>query len=203
LSSPSPARCPAGEDKLGVEGGGDFMQDREIRGTPGGLEKAELRELLVKCWMSHDGAWFYHCVEELGIETANRINQAAIRTLAKIELPRVTGALAIGTEGPVDFNSLRQVIDGMFSVVKGDFMDFTYDFPAENTMTWRMRRCFAYEGMKRMGVSDRYQCGLVYRVGAWVEILGVEYEIDPPISGCMMHEKGRCTASFRFRFAQV
>jgi hypothetical protein len=151
--------------------------------------------------MTHDGAWFYHCVRELGIEAANRLNKAAIRTLAEVELPRITKALGIRIKRPVDFESLKQIIDGMFSLVKGDFMDFEYDFPTKNTMVWRMQRCFAHEGMKRIGVSDHYQCGLVYRVGAWVEILGIEYEIDPPMNGCMMHEKGHCAASFRFRFA--
>jgi len=161
----------------------------------------ELRELLLKCWMTHDGAWFYHCVQEFGIEATNRLNKAAIRTLAQVELPRVTRTLALSTEAPVDFERLKQVIDGMFSVVKGDFMDFAYGFPEQDIMDWRMQRCFAYEGMKRMGVSDRYQCGLVYRVGAWVETLGVAYEIDPPMNGCMMHEKGYCSARFKFRFA--
>ena len=167
---------------------------------PGKSGESGLQELLLKCWMTHDGAWFYHCVHEFGIEVTNRLNKAAIRTLAQVELPRITRALAIDTEAPVDFESLKLIIDGMFSVVKGDFMDFDYGFPAENTMDWRMQRCFAYEGMKRMGVSDGYQCGLVYRVGAWVEILGVTYEIDPPINGCMMHEKGYCNACFRFGF---
>jgi hypothetical protein len=30
--------------------------------------------------------------------------------------------------------------------------------------------------------------------GTWVETLGVEFEIDPQIKGCMMHDKGYCSA---------
>ncbi len=164
------------------------------------LQTDELQELLLKCWMTHDGAWFYHCTQEFGIEAANRLNKAAIGTLAEAELPRITRALGIRIDQPVDFELLKQVIDGIFSLVKGDFMDFEYDFPAECTMSWKMRRCFAFEGMKRKGMNGHYQCGLVYRVGAWVEILGVEYEIDPPVRGCLMHERGYCSASFRFKF---
>jgi len=37
------------------------------------LEKDELKELLIKCWMSHDGMWFYHCLQKFGIEQANEI----------------------------------------------------------------------------------------------------------------------------------
>ncbi len=34
------------------------------------LDKKEMKELLVKCWMTHDGLWFYHSLQECGIEPA-------------------------------------------------------------------------------------------------------------------------------------
>ena len=43
------------------------------------LDKQELRELLVKCWMTHDGSCFYNSVKELGIVVANKLNKGAIR----------------------------------------------------------------------------------------------------------------------------
>ena len=59
------------------------------------LNKHQLRELLVKCWMTHDGSWFYNCVKEFGIETANKLNKAAIKTLSPIEVQRVQKALGM------------------------------------------------------------------------------------------------------------
>ena len=53
------------------------------------IDKNELKNLLLKCWMTHDGMWFYHSMQELGIEKANQINKAAIRSLAGIEMERV------------------------------------------------------------------------------------------------------------------
>ncbi|MBK5093721.1 MAG: hypothetical protein JJE48_09430 [Actinobacteria bacterium] len=41
------------------------------------LETDELKELLVKCWMTHDGSWFYSCMREFGVEAANRLNKGA------------------------------------------------------------------------------------------------------------------------------
>jgi len=29
------------------------------------LSKEELIDLLNRCWMTHDGVWFYHCFQEL------------------------------------------------------------------------------------------------------------------------------------------
>ena len=162
------------------------------------LEADELQELLVKCWMTHDGSWFYSCMQEFGVEAANRLNKAAIKTLSAIELRRVTDALGIKREGVETSDELKEVIDGMFSVVKGDFMDFSYDFFSENVMRWEMNRCFAYEGMKRIGAGEQYECGVLYRVACWVENLGVGYSIDPPIEGCLMRTRGDCSGVVRF-----
>ena len=38
----------------------------------------DLKELLVKCWMTHDAMWFLHTLNDGGIEKANKINKAAI-----------------------------------------------------------------------------------------------------------------------------
>ena len=162
------------------------------------LSKGELQELLVKCWMTHDGMWFYHCVQAFGIEKANQLNQAALRSLAVVEVGRITRALGIKKEGIKTHRELREVIDGMFGIVKGDFMDFAYSFPSEDLLHWKMNRCFAYEGMHRMGVSDRYQCGLLYRVKCWVDVLGIECSIDPPLDGCIMETRGSCSGDVRF-----
>ena len=53
------------------------------------LTKKELIEILGKCWMTHDGMWFYNTFMEYGMESANRINKAAIKSLAPIEIHRL------------------------------------------------------------------------------------------------------------------
>ena len=59
------------------------------------LANKEIAELLGKCWMTHDGMWFYHCFNELGIERANKLNKSAIRSLAPIEIARFREALGL------------------------------------------------------------------------------------------------------------
>ncbi len=162
------------------------------------LEGSELKELLVKCWMTHDGTWFYNCMLEFGIDAANRVNKAAIRSLAPIELRRVTKALGIKGDGIESFDELKQAVDGAFSVVGGDFMGFDYDFSEENVLHWDMHKCFALEGMKMIGAYDGYECGVLYRVMCWLDNLGVEYVVEPAIEGCLMRETGRCSGTVRF-----
>ena len=164
------------------------------------LEKDELQELLIKCWMSHDGMWFYHCLRDFGIEKANELNLASIRSLSEVEVPRITKALGMQKERIKTFEELKEVIDGLFGVVKANFMQFKYSFPSENCMNWEVQRCFAYEGMKRMGVIDRYQCGLLYRVKCWIDVLGLKCEITPQWGPCMLHHEGKCSGELKFFF---
>ena len=166
------------------------------------LDKKELKELLNKCWMTHDGLWFYHCLQEFGIERANEMNKAAIRALAPIEMKRIRKALGIEKEEIETFEELREVIEGAFELVSGDFMKCTESCPRENVIHWEFeaQRCWAYVGVKGMGVIDRYQCGVIYRISCWLESLGVDYSVSPHVEGCLMHTTGNCAGDFIFHF---
>jgi hypothetical protein len=160
------------------------------------LDKKELKELLVKCWMTHDGLWFYHCLQECGIETTSRINQAAARAIGTIEARRIVRALGLGTIE--SFEQLRKLVEDGFQIVRGDFMDFTHDFSTHNAMHIETNRCFAFEGITKMGAIEGYDCGIFARMAGWLDGLGIEYEVDPPIEGCMMHTGGNCHRDFTF-----
>ncbi len=72
------------------------------------LDKKELKDLLSKCWLSHDGIWFYHCIQEFGVKKANKMNKAAIKSLAPIEIKRIMKAL--GVEKVETFEEMREFI---------------------------------------------------------------------------------------------
>ena len=162
------------------------------------LGKKQLKELIVKCWMSHDGLWFYHSLQESGIEKTSRINQAAARSIGAVEAKRIVRALDI--EKVDTFEKLKEVIDDGFDVVRGGFMDFDFDCSTKNVMHITANRCFAYEGIKKMGAIDGYDCGIFARVAGWFDGLEIKYEVSPQIEGCMMHAEGKCSRDFRFFF---
>lgn len=164
------------------------------------LEPHALKELLIKCWMTHDGLWFANCLQQLGIEKANALNLASIKSLSAIEVPRIIKALGMEKEEIKTFEKFKEGFEALFWVVKGDFMRFNYSFPADNLMAWEMERCFAYEGMKRLGVIDQYQCGVLYRIQCWFDILGLECRFDPPVGSCLISKAGRCAGEIRFFF---
>ena len=116
----------------------------------------ELKEILHKNWMTHDGMWFLHCLRECGIEKTNKINRAAVRSMALMEIRRIQEALGVRK-----VENFKGFVDFMYSVngiVKADFMDFVESFPKENVCRVEMRTCFAHDGIKRIGAIEDYQC---------------------------------------------
>lgn len=162
----------------------------------------EVVELLNKCWMTHDGMWFYHCCQELGIQTANKINQSAIRSLAPIEVGRIRAFLGVEKGEINTFEAFKDFFVGASELFIPDFMNGKMSFPSENVLHWEFkpRECFAYKGMQRIGVIDEYECGVIYRVACWIDSLGIKYDVKPKIKKCLMLEDTNCSGDFTFSF---
>jgi hypothetical protein len=162
------------------------------------LDKNDLKELLNKCWMTHDAMWFYNCLEECGIEKTNKINKGAIRALGPIEIKRIQKALGTGR---IDtFEGFKQFFSLVMEVVSGKFMKYNFSFPEKNLIHAEWQSCFAYEGIKALGVIDRYECGIMLRIEVWFDTLGIKYEVEPKVTGCVMHTDGQCFRDYRFFF---
>jgi hypothetical protein len=156
------------------------------------LNKEDLKDLLVKNWMTHDGAWFLNTFLLFGIDEANKLNKKAIRTLAHFEVERVRKLSEYSDKEVSSYEDIKIFINDAFSVLKGDFMDFKYSFPEKDRFHWEMGRCFAYEGMKKLGVQKEYECGVLYRVSCWLKELGINHKFDPPFKHCLLHSQGQC-----------
>jgi hypothetical protein len=162
------------------------------------METKELKELLIKCWMTHDAMWFYQCLQECGIEKTNRINRAAVKAVATVEIRRLTKAIDVGKLET--FSEFWEFFQRAMSVFTGDFMKYSFESKEMNRIRSTWHRCFAYEGIKALGVIDRYECGIMERVEAWFDTLGIRYEVAPKVTGCMMHTEGRCYRDYTFFF---
>ena len=159
------------------------------------LSKQEVKELLNKNWMTHDAMWFRICLNELGIEKTNLINRAATREMAKIEAKRIKKLL--GIEEIQTINELKLFFENGLELLKADFMDFHGIFN-KKTLTWTAKTCFAHDGVQRLGIIDKYECGIFERLHGWFDELDVEYKFDPTSSGCLMYENGHCSRTYSF-----
>ncbi len=165
------------------------------------IEKKELKELLSKGWITHDAMWFYHSFNEFGIEKANKINIAAIESMAGIEIQRIKKALGFKEDEKIDsFEKFVGIITDAFDLVKADFMKFKFMIPSKNTIRWEWDKdaCFAYQGVKGIGGINQYQCGIIRRIEGWISGLGIEFTMNPEINHCLMHRYGNCSGEFNF-----
>jgi hypothetical protein len=96
----------------------------------------------------------------------------------------------------------RELIEAAWQLIKADFMEFTYSYPAPNVMRWDVRRCFAFDGVTQLGVADQYQCGIFPRVETWFDVLGIKYTVTPAVGGCMMQSDGKCFREYTFAFGE-
>lgn len=164
--------------------------------TLGKIEKSELRDLLGKGWLTHDGMWFYHTYRELGIEKANNLNKAAIRSMAPIEVKRTRKILGMDKKRIRTIDELEnfmlQALELILPSSVNDRIRFTAVSEVLLHWEWKSEECFAYKGMKQIGILDGYRCGVMYRIECWLEALGINYAMHPKIDKCLMYEKGSC-----------
>jgi hypothetical protein len=165
------------------------------------LTKKEIIDLLGRCWMTHDGMWFYQAIQALGVKEASRLNKAAIAMLAPLEIGRMKKAFGLENEKIETFEELKEFFERATALFVPDFMNASFSFPAENTFRWEFKpkSCFAYKGMSRAGVIDQYECGVIYRVVCWLSALGVEYKA-PEVVRCRMIDSDMCTGDVEVTF---
>ena len=164
------------------------------------FHQKELVDLLNKCWMTHDGMWFFHSLQHHGIAAANETNKAAIASLAPIEVHRLKKAL--GFENGIEtIETLKRFFSSASDLVIPDFMNVKWDFSAGDRLSWAFEKgsCFAYKGICRMGVIDEYECGVLHRIRCWLNVLEVSHEFDPQFHRCLMHTRGKCSGTIWLR----
>ncbi|WDP92715.1 MAG: hypothetical protein HUN04_24535 [Desulfobacter sp.] len=162
------------------------------------ITQKETVDLLNKCWMTHDGMWFFHCLQEFGIEVANKLNKSAIKSLSSIEIKRVRNTLDC-IQPIEDYDEFKSFFDEAAQLMIPEFMNVRFTYPEQNKMAWEFNqnKCFAYAGIKRLGVIERYDCGVLYRIKCWLDALGITHRFIPGIGKCHMHVNGSCSGEIQ------
>jgi hypothetical protein len=179
------------------QGGSRAMRD------PKDVSKDELRGLLGKGWLTHDGAWFFSVASEYGMESANALNKAAIKAMAPFETRRTMKVLEVSPDDLHDLGLLIDFVTAGLGLIMPDSVlnSLRIERAGDNVFRWEWEpgRCFAYKSMKQLGRADEYDCGVLYRIECWIEAIGIPVELRPKPEGCLMNESGACVGEFIFR----
>jgi hypothetical protein len=170
----------------------------------GRLTKEAIRDLLGKGWLTHDGMWFINAAAELGVDRANELNRAAIHGMAEIEVRRLLEALDVHPAGLATSGDVCRFLTDGLAVLLPDSVATRIRLTAPDEATvrveWENGECFAYKGMRRAGLLDGYECGVVYRIECWLKALGIRHQVVPAVGRCQMRVDGRCASDIRLVF---
>jgi hypothetical protein len=168
------------------------------------LSKEEIRDLLGKGWLTHDGMWFISAAAELGVDQANQLNRAAISGMAEIEVRRLLETLDVDRAGLTSSEDVCRFLTDGLAVLLPDSVASRIRLSAPDKATvrvgWEDGECFAYKGMRRAGLLDGYECGVVFRIECWLKALGIRHEVDPAAGRCQMRVDGSCSSDIRVVF---
>jgi hypothetical protein len=166
------------------------------------IGKEEIRDLLGKGWLTHDGAWFFSVCNEYGVKEANRLNKAAIKSMVPFEVQRLKQIMAFDERQLKNVTEIVKFMEEGMRLILPESVLSKYHFKIEspNILLWEWEKdeCFAYKGMSRMGVIDGYECGVMYRIECWFESLGLKFESNVKLDNCQMHRQGYCRGQYKF-----
>jgi hypothetical protein len=168
-----------------------------------GLGRAQIRDLLAKGWLTHDGMWFDRAARALGVEQANELNLAAIRAMAPFEVSRLAEALGVTPADLMDAAAVARFVAAGIALVTPESVSSHLHIGADAGnlhWEWEPGECFAYKGMQRFGHLAGYECGVIYRVECWLDALGVRPPGDRAVGDCLMHTKGECAGALELSF---
>ena len=158
------------------------------------IEKTQLKNVLEKRWLTHDAMWFLQAFSQVGIEKANEMNKAALKSLAPIEMERMKQLLGCTWESLLDFDNLVRFMNAVLELSLPDSVmkRLHVTAPGNNCIHWKWEKyqCFAYKGINYIGAIDEYNCGVIYRFECWLEALGFQCATRPAIEKCLMRENG-------------
>ncbi len=159
------------------------------------LNPAERRELLRELWWAHDARWFLKVAGELGFDTANRLNQAVIRSMGKTEAKELmtrTGAQL------ANIGDIKEFIEMGGEIYWPEEHKYRMEVVGESLIVGHVLQCYVWNGVNKAGESAlaRYRCAAPTRFRGWVDAFGVPGEViaSSDVDEC----NGSCEISFKF-----
>lgn len=159
------------------------------------------KDLLIKGWMSHDARWYMAVAEHFGISHANHLNQIVARELGRVEMKRFMKALNLSpSRNMEEYLNLKKAALSMFG---RDLVDYEIKILDHQSYEMRFRRCFAHENIVKAGIKDQYECGILSRLQGWIDALGLEHDLTPPLGKCMKVLGRECSYKIRLQFKEI
>ncbi len=164
----------------------------------GPISPEQLRDFLIKNWMTHDAIWYGEVAKKFGMAEASPMNLRVCRQLGRIEFGRLMKTL--GASPPTHMGEYQELFEFGRQTFVPDFMDFQIEYPGSDSQMFRVLDCFAHRGMEKAGLLADYECGIFERIEGWLDAMGLKYERTPDLSRCLKFKGKECTITVTFFF---
>lgn len=162
------------------------------------LDLEQLRDLLMKNWMTHDALWYGEVAKASGMAVASPMNLRVCRKLGQIEFGRLMRM--VGASPPKDMGQYRELFELGQQAFFPDFVSVQIDYPARDTQVFRVLDCFAHKGMAKAGLLADYECGIFERIEGWFDAMALQYTRTPDLGRCLKFLGKDCTVTVQCFF---
>ena len=154
------------------------------------LTDEQEKDILRRCWYSHDARWFAAVAQEFGLEAANRLNRQVCRALGKVETLRLMKALGISRISGVE--EMVRFVDGGCRLLIGPLMEFEIRAVDDRSYEATFHRCFVHENIVKAGVAQSYVCAVFDRLQGWHDAADLPLTEDVAALPCAKAEGREC-----------
>jgi len=147
------------------------------------LKESEEKEILRRCWYSHDGHWFVSVAGDFGMEAANRVNRRALRGQGRTEARRLLKAFGVPEMKRLDeylrfFEACRRIL------VPSPGTEIQLKVLDDRSYEITVERCFVHESVVRAGNPEGYVCAVFDRIAGWHDGAGLPLAEEPQALPC-------------------
>lgn len=161
-----------------------------------GLTPEQRERLLRDSWISHDGQWALRTIQEFGFDAASKLNQAAARSLGKIEVKRLMAATKWKEiNNAEDFKRLLTIACDLYMPEEHKYEIEQLD---ENSVLGRVLECYVYKNVSKAGTTNYFRCAAKSRFTGWLEGCALQGEVivERDMDNC----NGSCEIIFKMRW---
>ena len=146
-------------------------------------------EILRKNWTSHDARWEMGVVREFGWEKGNKLNKEIIGEMGKVMMYRLVNAL--------NFPKVKNIDD--LILICSTTVEFYYPPPnmsyefekiSENEALAIVKKCPIIEQVKKIGVTEFYECACLSMRAGWYKALGLK--VKEELLTCIKNDEEVC-----------
>lgn len=162
------------------------------------INKDQLRNILIKNWMTHDALWYGEVAAKFGMNEASPMNIRVCRKLGQTEFARLMKM--VKAPPPTNSEEYQELFELGKEVFFPDFASAQISYPDNDSQVFHFTDCFAHKGMKKLGLLKDYECGIFERIEGWFDAMGLQYSRTPDLSHCLKLTGKECIITVQFHF---